>query len=78
MLAGESIGEVAFFADHNRKAEVRADGEPVQLLVFPSDRFESLLQTSPEFSRSLLRQLALRIEDLYSKLAQASSKQMVA
>ncbi len=77
VLAGESIGEVAYFADHNRRAQVRADDEPVQLLVFPSDRFESLLQTSPEFSRSLLRQLALRIEDLYGKLVQTSSKQMI-
>ena len=70
--AGEPIGDVAFFADHSRRAEVRAEGEPVQLLVFSAERFESLLQTSPEFSRSLLRQLALRIEDLYSQLALAS------
>jgi Cyclic nucleotide-binding domain len=68
--AGESIGDVAFFADHRRKSEVRvADGVPAQLLVFSAERFESLLQTSPEFSRSLLRQMALRIEDLYGKLA---------
>jgi CRP-like cAMP-binding protein len=74
---GEPIGDVAYFADHNRRAEVRAEGQPVQLLVFTTERFESLLQTSPEFSRSLLRQLALRIEDLYGKLAQASTHQLV-
>ena len=67
--AGEPIGDVAFSADHSRRAEVRAEDQPVQLLVFPAERFENLLQTSPEFSRSLLRQLALRIEDLYSQLA---------
>ena len=77
LLPGEPIGDVAYFADHNRRAEVRAEGEPVQLLVFTTERFESLLQTSPEFSRSLLRQLALRIEDLYGKLAIASTNQMV-
>jgi len=76
--AGEPIGEVAFFADHSRKAEVRADGESVQLLVFSVERFESLLQSSPEFSRSLLRHMAIRIEDLYGKLAVSSSIQKVA
>jgi len=72
---GEPIGQVAYFADHNRRSVVRAEGEPVLLLVFKSERFESLLQTSPEFSRSLLRQLALRIEDLYGQLALLSTNQ---
>lgn len=75
--AGEPIGEVAIFADHCRKSEVRADGEPAQLLLFSVERFESLLQSSPEFSRSLLRQMALRIEDLYGKLAVTPSIQKV-
>ena len=74
---GELIGQVAFFADHCRRAEVRADDEPAQLLVFSVERFESLLQTSPEFSRSLLRQMALRIENLYGKVALLSSMQKV-
>ncbi len=66
---GDSIGDVAYFADHHRRAEVRAEEEPVQLLVFTTERFESLLQTSPEFSRSLLRQLALRIDDNEKEIA---------
>jgi len=36
-----------------------------------------LLQTSPEISRGLLRQMALSIEDLYGKLALHSSRQKV-
>lgn len=66
--SGEPIGEVAFFIDHPRRAEVRASGGPATVLVFDSSEFEQLLQQSSEFNRSLLKQLALRLEDLYAKV----------
>jgi len=69
--SGEPIGEVAFFIDHPRQAEVRASGGAVSVLVFNSSEFELLLKQSSEFNRGLLRQLALRLEDLYAKLGRA-------
>ncbi len=66
--SGEPIGEVAFFIDHPRRAEVRAIGGDAEVLVFTSSEFELLLKQSSEFNRSLLKQLALRLEDLYAKL----------
>jgi len=66
---GEPIGEVAYFADHRRRSTVRVAGEPVRAMVFRSTQFEQLLQQSPEFSRGLLRQLALKIENLYAGVA---------
>ena len=66
---GEPIGEVAYFADHRRRSTVRAAEEPVLAMVFRSTQFEQLLQQSPEFSRGLLRQLAIKIENLYALAA---------
>ncbi|MCP9850038.1 cyclic nucleotide-binding domain-containing protein [Cyanobium sp. Morenito 9A2] len=69
---GEPIGEVAFFTDHPRRAQVRAGAEPATVLVFTASHFEELLAQSTEFSRSLLQQLSLRLEDLYAKVGPAS------
>jgi len=66
---GEPIGEVAYFADHRRRSTVRVAEEPVRAMVFRSTQFEQLLQQSPEFSRGLLRQLAIKIENLYALAA---------
>ncbi len=66
--AGEPIGEVAYFADHPRRSRVSAGEAPVLVLVFTSSHFEQLLHQSTEFSRGLLHQLAVRLEDLYTRL----------
>ncbi|MBM5821472.1 MAG: cyclic nucleotide-binding domain-containing protein [Cyanobacteria bacterium K_Offshore_surface_m2_011] len=66
---GEPIGEVAYFADHCRRSTVRVAEEPVRAMVFRSTQFEQLLLQSPEFSRGLLRQLSVKIDDLYSLAA---------
>jgi hypothetical protein len=42
------------------------------VLVFDAGRFEELLHASTEFSHGLLRQLALRVENLYTTLGPAS------
>ena len=69
---GESIGEVAFFSALPRRSEVRAGEGVAVALVFDAGRFEELLHASTEFSHGLLRQLALRVETLYSTLGPAS------
>ncbi|KEF40637.1 MAG: hypothetical protein ER33_15970 [Cyanobium sp. CACIAM 14] len=69
--AGEPIAEVAYFADHPLRARVVAGLAPVLVLAFSSSHFEQLLHQSPEFSRGLLHQLALRLEGLYARLGPA-------
>lgn len=69
---GEPIGEVSFFTDHPRLAEVRAGGGPATVLVFTATHFEELLQQSTEFGHNLLRQLSLRLQDLYAKVGPAN------
>ncbi len=71
---GEPIGEVAYFADHRRRSTVRVAEQPVRAMVFRSTQFEQLLQQSPEFSRGLLRQLAIKIENLYAGVAAPRSR----
>jgi hypothetical protein len=75
---GESIGEMAYFAGRPRRARVVAGDEPVLLLVFSSSHFEQLLQQSPEFSRGMLHQLALRLESLYARLGPAAQPRLSA
>ncbi len=65
---GEAIGEVSFFTDQPRQMHIQAGSEPVDALVFSSAHFEELLQQSSEFSRTLLHQLAVKIEGLYGDL----------
>jgi hypothetical protein len=69
---GESIGEVAFFSALPRRSEVRAGEGVAVALVFDAGRFEELLHASTEFSHGLLRQLAMRVETLYSTLGPVS------
>lgn len=69
--AGEPIGEVTFFTEQAYLVDVIAGEKPVEALIFSRSRFEQLLQQSSEFSRSLLRQMAWRIEALYARAGSA-------
>ncbi|MCX5926158.1 MAG: hypothetical protein NTZ23_02380 [Cyanobium sp. LacPavin_0920_WC12_MAG_63_22] len=55
-----------------RREVVRAGEGVAVALVFDAGRFEELLHSSTEFSHGLLRQLAMRVETLYSTLGPAS------
>ena len=68
---GEMIGASAFFVDRPRRAEVRAVDGTVAVQLLSSSEFEQLIHQSSEFNRSLLDQMALRLDDLYSKLGSA-------
>lgn len=73
---GDVIGELAFFSVEPRRSEVRASPaeEGARLLCFEAQPFEALLQSAPEFSQALLRQLAQRLEALYSRLGPADHR----
>jgi CRP-like cAMP-binding protein len=67
VAAGEPLGEVSFFTDRPREVSIRAGNAPVRALVFDAVHFESLLQQSSEFSRGLLREMAVKIVGLYER-----------
>ena len=57
----KTIGEMGVITGQPRSATVMAGAQGVSLFQIPSETFEDLLQRSPHFNRSLLRELAERI-----------------
>lgn len=75
LAPGDVIGELAFFSAEPRRSQVQAAGaEGARLLCFEAQPFEALLLQAPEFSQALLRQLAQRLEGLYSRLGPADHR----
>ena len=57
---GESIGELALLAGHERSASLRAAADTV-VLVLREDAFDTWLEANPSLGRRLLRLMARRI-----------------
>ena len=57
---GESIGELALLAGHERSATLRAATDAI-VLVLREDAFDAWLQANPSLGRRLLRLLARRV-----------------
>ena len=61
--AGKTVGEMAFFTGANRSADVVAGANGASGLWFSQENFEHLFSHSSQFTRELLRDLAMRLED---------------
>ena len=60
--AGETVGEMAFFTGARRSADVVAGAEGASGLWFSQESFDHLFSHSSQFSRELMRELALRLQ----------------
>ena len=62
ITAGETVGEMAFFTGARRSADVLAGDHGASGLWFSQESFDHLFSHSSQFSRELLRELALRLQ----------------
>jgi CRP-like cAMP-binding protein len=70
---GDLLGELALFRNAPRSAHAVA-GEPVTLMVIPSNRLEHLVRANPSLALALIKQLASRMLEAEDRLQQAEGR----
>lgn len=70
---GELLGEIALFTNAPRSAHAVA-GEPVTLMVIPSNRLEHLVRANPSLALALIKQLARQMIEAEERLRQAEAR----
>jgi CRP-like cAMP-binding protein len=70
---GELLGEIALFTNAPRSAHAVA-GEPVTLMVIPSNRLEHLVRANPSLALALIKQLARQMIEAEGRLQQAEAR----
>lgn len=76
MGAGESLGEMSIFLDSDRTATVYAMRD-TELIRFPKDAFNKIIQTYPSVSAAIIRLLANRIVRKESSTAASRAQRVV-
>ena len=72
--AGDYFGEMAMLLNERRTATVAIASPGTQLIAISQDNFETLLRENPAIVRSLLKNMALRLEATTQQLKEAGGQ----